>query len=177
MSSSGGGGGDSKDSANREMQSFDGSTAGTDTDASEERDDGESRKRKATEPPTEADEAAATATLLSMPQNISKANSKKENNVSGDMSSSRDNRSFGSSDHDLSTIEGQQALNPNMSIDQARFQVRWLCVSLFLSLFSFLLCLSLYFLCCFIVLLVPSTSHVNLLVVALCFRPNESTIA
>eukprot|EP00977_Amphora_coffeiformis_P013722 scaffold3666_cov160-Amphora_coffeaeformis.AAC.3 len=118
--SSSGGGGDSN--AKREKESFDSSAANTDTDASEE-DGSKTRKRKATRPPTEADEAAATATLMSMPQNISKAKAKKETNVSGD-ASSKDNRSFESSDHDLSTIEGQQALNPSMSVDQARFQAK-----------------------------------------------------
>ena len=83
-------------------------------------DDGDnSRKRKAPPPssegPTPEEEAAATATLMSMPRNLYH---KKDTSDS----SSRDAKS--DPDVDLSTIEGQQALNPDMSIEEARFQVR-----------------------------------------------------
>ena len=96
-----------------------GSGATTDSGSS---DGGESRKRKgAPEGPTAAEEAA-TASLMSLPGKLSNGINNKRDSM--DVISSRDKFD---PDHDLSTIEGQQVLNPNMSIEEARFQVSTIC--------------------------------------------------
>ena len=107
-----------KELQSKETESFDSSGSGSSEDDGGGGEDGSRKRKAASEPPTAAEEAAATATLMSLPQKLSRA--KKETSVSGDASSK--DRSLG--DEDLSTIEGQQLLNPNMSIEEARFQVR-----------------------------------------------------
>ena len=99
------------DSQKQEMRS-------SDSGSSEDGTAGHSgRKRK--EPPTAAEEAA-TASLMSLPRKLSNNNTVYIRKDASDASS----KDRSDCDLDLSTIEGQQALNPNMSIEEARFQVR-----------------------------------------------------
>ena len=108
------------------------------------------RKKNPSEAPTAAEEAASV-TLMSLPK---KLYHKK------DLASDASSKDRSDPDLDLSTIEGQQAVNPNMSIEEARFQVRCLlhndcvmcvCVCRVCSLVLFFihsLCLLVYLLVC-----------------------------
>lgn len=104
-----------KESQKKEMQSA--SSGGSDSISS----DGGSRKRKDAPSSTDADDSAeAASALMNLPRELSKQRE-------SDTTSSREYKS--GDDHDLSTIEGQQALNPKLSIEEARFQVRVLRLS------------------------------------------------
>lgn len=100
-------GSSAEESQKREMQSA--CSGGTDSVSS----DSGSRKRKVARYHEDDSNEAASA-LMDLPRKIT---SKKDSETS-----SKDNKS--DTDHDLSTIEGQQAVNPNMSLEEARFQVR-----------------------------------------------------
>lgn len=122
------GGGEAETKKEQDSVGFGTDSGGGSSSSSDE--DGGSRKRKA-EPPTAA-EAAATATLMSLPhQKLSKV--KKDASLNGDASSKAE------SDHDLSTIEGQQALHPSMSIEEARSQVSGSIGFLYISFYCFYL--------------------------------------
>lgn len=119
----------------------------SDDDGGFQRHNNRKRKKNPSEAPTAAEEAASV-TLMSLPK---KLYHKK------DLESDASSKDRTDPDLDLSTIEGQQALNPNMSIEEARFQVSCLlhsdCGSRVCSLVSFFihsLCFLPPYLCVFL---------------------------